>query len=68
MAEDAQASEPAAQEEDAMNDNPAFRVWLVTGASSGFGRAIAEALAQFGRIDVLVNNANRTQVGAAIEG
>jgi NAD(P)-dependent dehydrogenase (short-subunit alcohol dehydrogenase family) len=90
------------------------RVWLITGASSGFGRAIAEAalsrgdsvagtsrradalsdLAQhervhivsldvteaaqreaavsesverFGRIDVLVNNAGRTQVGAIEE-
>jgi NAD(P)-dependent dehydrogenase (short-subunit alcohol dehydrogenase family) len=88
------------------------RVWLVTGASSGFGRAIAEAalargdsvaaavrgsaafdslpdgvhplvldvtapdqreaavagtLEKFGRIDVLVNNAGRTQVGAVEE-
>jgi NAD(P)-dependent dehydrogenase (short-subunit alcohol dehydrogenase family) len=85
------------------------RVWLITGASSGFGRtlakaalergdsvvpaarsvdqlgdlgprahsvaldvtdadqrsaAVAEALERFGRIDVLVNNAGRTQVGA----
>src|SRR3954453_7303072 len=97
-----------------MNDNSAFRVWFVTGASSGFGRAIAEAalergdsvvatarrldalgelagndrvdpvaldvtdavqrdaaiaeaLERFGRIDVLVNNAGRTQVGAVEE-
>jgi NAD(P)-dependent dehydrogenase (short-subunit alcohol dehydrogenase family) len=90
------------------------RIWLITGASSGFGRAIAEAalsrgdsvaaasrrtdalgdlaqrervhavsldvtdaaqraaavsetLERFGRIDVLVNNAGRTQVGAVEE-
>jgi NAD(P)-dependent dehydrogenase (short-subunit alcohol dehydrogenase family) len=90
------------------------RVWFITGATSGFGRAIAEAalargdsvvatarrvesledlgdgervqplrldvtdapnreaavaaaLERFGRIDVLVNNAGRTQVGAAEE-
>jgi NAD(P)-dependent dehydrogenase (short-subunit alcohol dehydrogenase family) len=90
------------------------RVWLITGASSGFGRALAEAalargdsvagtsrrvesleglveseralavrldvtdagqreaavataLDRFGRIDVLVNNAGRTQVGAVEE-
>jgi NAD(P)-dependent dehydrogenase (short-subunit alcohol dehydrogenase family) len=90
------------------------RVWFITGASSGFGRAIAEAalergdavvaaarstdsladlgpderafavpldvtdadqreaavtkaLEEFGRIDVLVNNAGRTQVGAIEE-
>jgi NAD(P)-dependent dehydrogenase (short-subunit alcohol dehydrogenase family) len=92
------------------------RVWLITGASSGFGQAIAEAalavgdtivatarrsaaldnlvaahperargltldvtdtdrvseviseiLREFGRIDVLVNNAGHTQVGAAEE-
>jgi len=90
------------------------RVWLITGASSGFGRALADAalargdrvvatarrtdalddlassehahvialdvmdaaqraaavsesLERFGRIDVLVNNAGRTQVGAIEE-
>ena len=88
------------------------RVWLVTGASSGFGRAIVDAalargdsvvagtrsadafgdlpdgvhpvvldvtaadqreaavaatIERFGRIDVLVNNAGRTQVGAVEE-
>jgi NAD(P)-dependent dehydrogenase (short-subunit alcohol dehydrogenase family) len=90
------------------------RVWFITGATSGFGRAIAEAalgrgdsvvatarstdriadlgeterveavrldvtdagqreaavaaaLERFGRIDVLVNNAGRTQVGAVEE-
>jgi NAD(P)-dependent dehydrogenase (short-subunit alcohol dehydrogenase family) len=92
----------------------ANRVWFITGASSGFGRAladaalergdsvaaaarrtdslayadeherghaialdvtnaaqreaaIADALERFGRIDVLVNNAGRTQVGAIEE-
>jgi NAD(P)-dependent dehydrogenase (short-subunit alcohol dehydrogenase family) len=92
----------------------AGRVWFITGASSGFGRALAdaalgrgdrvvatardagrlgdlaadervypvaldvtdagereraveEALERFGRIDVLVNNAGRTQVGAVEE-
>jgi NAD(P)-dependent dehydrogenase (short-subunit alcohol dehydrogenase family) len=91
-----------------------MRTWLITGATSGFGRAIAEAalargdsvvatsrktdglqdladedrvlvtrldvtdaaerqaavaaaLERFGRIDVLVNNAGRTQVGAVEE-
>ena len=91
-----------------------MRVWLITGASSGFGQAIAlaalargdlvvaagrnvaalraigsddrvlpvrldvtdeaereaavaEALDRFGRVDVLVNNAGRTQVGAVEE-
>jgi NAD(P)-dependent dehydrogenase (short-subunit alcohol dehydrogenase family) len=94
-----------------MNEN---RVWLITGTSSGFGRALAEAaldrgdrvvatardpgqlsslaaddgvhalaldvtdpaqrlsavdqaIEKFGRIDVLVNNAGRTQVGAVEE-
>jgi NAD(P)-dependent dehydrogenase (short-subunit alcohol dehydrogenase family) len=94
-----------------MNEN---KVWLITGTSSGFGRAIAEAaldrgdrvvatarnpdqlsdlaardgvqvialdvtdpeqrrravdgaIDAFGRIDVLVNNAGRTQVGAVEE-
>src|SRR6266480_1674321 len=91
----------------------ATRVWLITGASSGFGLAIAQAalgrgdtvvatsrrvdaiprekgeriallpldvtdadqrratvdevIRRFGRIDVLVNNAGRTQVGAVEE-
>lgn len=94
--------------------NDGDRVWLITGTSSGFGRAIADAalaggdsvvatarrtealddlvgqdrahvlsldvtdsaqreavvadaLTRFGRIDVLVNNAGRTQVGAVEE-
>ena len=95
-----------------MTNSDDTRVWLVTGASSGFGRAIVEAavargdlvaagarstdafgdlpdrvhpllldvtvpdrreaavsetLDRFGRIDVLVNNAGRTQVGAVEE-
>src|SRR5436189_2632911 len=96
------------------NPNEGQRVWLITGASSGFGRAIAEAalahgdsvaptarradalsdlgpdsrvhpvaldvtdadqrevavaetVERFGRVDVLVNNAGRTQVGAVEE-
>jgi NAD(P)-dependent dehydrogenase (short-subunit alcohol dehydrogenase family) len=95
-----------------LTNNDDIRVWLVTGASSGFGRAIVEAalargdsvvagtrsaeafgdlpdgvhpvvldvtaaeqreaavaatIERFGRIDVLVNNAGRTQVGAVEE-
>ena len=99
-----------------MNENSANRVWLVTGANSGFGRAVTEAavgagdlvvatarrpgtlddlvaahhgrveavtldvtdsagveaavrdaVGRHGRIDVLVNNAGRTHVGAVEE-
>src|SRR5215475_2384141 len=98
-----------------MGDKPA-RVWIITGATSGFGRALTEAVLEradivvgaartpkrlddllmpypgrirphaldvtdtaacvaaveevvneFGRVDVLVNNAGRTQVGAVEE-
>jgi NAD(P)-dependent dehydrogenase (short-subunit alcohol dehydrogenase family) len=98
------------------SDARSARIWLITGATSGFGRALAEAavaagdivvaaarspdrlddlvaahpgqvsavrldvtdthrcamvveevVARFGRIDVLVNNAGRTQVGALEE-
>ena len=101
---------------DTMGSANSARVWLITGATSGFGRALAEAAAlagdvvigaarhpeglndlvarypdqvsalafdvtatsnakaavdqvveRFGRIDVLVNNAGRTQVGAVEE-
>jgi NAD(P)-dependent dehydrogenase (short-subunit alcohol dehydrogenase family) len=50
-----------------MSGRSSARVWLITGATSGFGRALAEAAARFGRIHVLVNNAGRTQVGALEE-
>ena len=98
--------------ESRLTNDGGTRIWLITGASSGFGRAIAEAalargdsvvatarssdalgnlaerahpvaldvtdpdqreaavaesLELFGRIDVLVNNAGRTQVGAVEE-
>ena len=42
------------------------RVWFITGAESGFGRALAEAaLGRFGRVDALANIAGRGSLGAA---
>lgn len=49
----------AMAEEQLMAENGTPRVWLVTGASSGFGRAISEAAVAAG--DVVVGAARRAQ-------
>src|ERR1019366_1563567 len=41
-------------------------VALVTGASSGIGTATAEAVAELGRLDTLVNNAGVMLLGPAV--